>query len=108
WLIRRASTSDAAPLARFAEQTFVETFGPDNRPEDMAMFLESSFSPEHQEREIADPRWLTLVAEIDGSLAGYAQIRAETAPPCVSGPSPIELYRFYVGKEWQGRGLAKR
>ncbi len=74
----------------------------------MAMFLESSFSPEHQQREIEDPRWLTLVAEIDGALAGYAQIRAETAPPCVSGPSPIELYRFYVGKEWQGRGLAKR
>ena len=74
----------------------------------MAMFLESSFSAAHQTREIADARWVTLLLEIDGSLAGYAQIRREDTPACVTGPSPIELYRFYVAKEWQGRGVAQR
>ena len=106
--IRRAVQTDAAALAEFAEKTFSDTFGPDNRAEDMAMFVASSFGLEHQAREIADPRWVTLLAEVDGSLAGYAQIRREHTPACVTGPSPIELYRFYVGNDWKGRGLAQR
>ena len=42
-LIRRAEFSDAASLAEFAAKAFAETFGPDNRRQDMAMFLDSSF-----------------------------------------------------------------
>lgn len=107
-LIRRAGESDVAALAEFAARTFAETFGPDNRPEDMAMFLESTFGLEHQAREIADPTWVTLLVEIDDTLAGYAQIKQGPPPPCVAGPSPIELYRFYVDTSWKGRGIAQR
>lgn len=107
-VIRRAMDSDAATLAEFAARTFTETFGPDNRAEDMAMFLESSFGFEQQAREIGHPRWVTLLAEVEGSLAGYAQLRWQTPPACVTGARPIELYRFYVGKDWQGRGIAQR
>ena len=106
--IRRARQSDAATLAKFAARTFTDTFGPDNRPEDMAMFLASTFSPDHQAREITDPAYVTLLAEIDGCLAGYAQLRLSTAPDCVIGPSPIELLRFYVDTVWKGRGIAQR
>lgn len=107
-LIRRATDSDAAALAEFAAKTFTDTFGPDNRPEDMAMFLASAFTADHQAREIADVDWVTLLVEIDSSLAGYAQIRWNPPPACVNGPSPIELYRFYVDKQWKGQGVAQR
>lgn len=107
-VIRRAIESDATRLAEFATRTFKDTFAAENSPEDMALFLESTFGAEHQVREIADSRWVTLLAELDGALAGYAQVRWETPPACVTGPTPIELYRFYVGKEWHGRGIAQR
>ncbi|MFL5500922.1 MAG: GNAT family N-acetyltransferase [Gemmatimonadaceae bacterium] len=107
-LIRRACESDVAALAEFATRTFVETFGPDNQPEDMAMFLASTFGVEHQAREIADSAWVTLLVEIDGTLVGYAQIKQGPPPPCVTGPSPVELYRFYVDTAWKGRGIAQR
>jgi ribosomal protein S18 acetylase RimI-like enzyme len=74
----------------------------------MAMFLESTFGLEHQAREIADASWVTLLVEIDGALAGYAQVKQGPPPPCVVGPSPIELYRFYVDTAWKGRGVAQR
>ena len=105
--IRRAGEADAAALAQFAAQTFSDTFGADNNPEDMAMFLAGSFGVEHQRREIADSRWITLLAELETSLVGYAQLRREEVPECVKGPAPIELYRFYVGKDWHGRGIAQ-
>ena len=107
-LIRRAVQSDANALSQFAARTFTDTFGPDNRPEDMAMFLSSTFGEEHQAREIADPTYVTLLAEIDGALAGYAQLRWSDVPECVTGPSPIELLRFYVDTNWKGRGIAQR
>jgi ribosomal protein S18 acetylase RimI-like enzyme len=107
-MIHPARESDAAALAEFAARTFAETFGPDNRPDDMAMFLASTFTVEHQAREIADPAWVTLLVEIEGTLAGYAQVRRSQPPQFVTGPSPIELYRFYVDTAWQGRGVAQR
>jgi GNAT superfamily N-acetyltransferase len=106
--IRRARQSDAARLAEFAARTFTDTFGPHNRPEDMVIFLASAFSAERQAREITDPAYATLLAEIDGSLAGYAQLRLSTPPNCVTGASPIELLRFYVDAPWKGRGVAQR
>lgn len=74
----------------------------------MAMFLGSTFSAQHQAREIADPSYVTLLAEVDGSLAGYAQLRWSAVPECVAGPAPIELLRFYVDTIWKGRGVAQR
>lgn len=107
-IIRHAIQSDARKLALFGAKTFTDTFGPDNKPEDMAMFLASTFSTEHQAREIADPGYVTLLAVIAGSIAGYAQLRWSEAPECVTGPSPIELLRFYVDAVWKGRGIAQR
>ena len=37
----------------------------------------------------------------------YAQLRADHVPDCVTGPNPIELWRFYVDREWHGRGIAR-
>jgi ribosomal protein S18 acetylase RimI-like enzyme len=41
-------------------------------------------------------------------LIGYAQVRHSSPPECVSGPSPVELWRFYVDLPYQGRGVAQR
>ena len=107
-VIRRARPADAATLAEFAARTFTDTFGADNRPEDMALFLASTFTTDHQTREITDPAYATLLAEIDGALTGYAQLRLSHPPDCVTGPSPIELLRFYVDTAWKGRGIAQQ
>ena len=72
------------------------------------MFLGSTFTADHQTREITDPAYATLLAEVDGSLAGYAQLRFSNPPDCVTGPAPIELLRFYVDTAWKGRGIAQR
>ena len=105
--LRRAELSDAAALAAFAARTFAETFGADNQPEHLAVHLAASYGRAQQSRELADPAYLTIVAESDGAMAAYAQVRRGTPPPCVTGPAPVELYRFYVDRPWQGRGVAR-
>jgi ribosomal protein S18 acetylase RimI-like enzyme len=105
--VRRATPDDATAVAAFAERTFVETFGPDNTPEDLAAHVAKTFGIAQQSRELRDPSITTLLAERGRTLVAFAQLRRGEKPSCVTGPAPIELLRFYVDRPWHGQGVAK-
>jgi ribosomal protein S18 acetylase RimI-like enzyme len=105
--IRSGEPTDAAALAELAARTFHDTFAADNRAEDMAQHLAESFGQARQGGELADPHIVTLLVHANGTLAAYAQLRREPPPVCVTGDAPVELWRFYVAKEWHGRGIAQ-
>jgi GNAT superfamily N-acetyltransferase len=71
------------------------------------LHLTKSYSEAQQGAEIADPDVDVLLAEVDDSLAGYAQLRVGEAPACVAHLAPFELWRFYVDTPWHGRGVAQ-
>jgi GNAT superfamily N-acetyltransferase len=104
-LIRRGALSDAGLLAELGARTFSETFAAENTSADMAAYLEASFSPEQQSRELSDPLATFLIAEIEARAAGYAMLRPSPAPIEISQENPIELVRLYVSREWHGRGV---
>ena len=79
--IRRATLDEAAAVAALAARTFEETFGADNRPEDMAVHLSTAYGVPQQSAEIADPDYVTLLAFADDALAAFAQVRRKTPPP---------------------------
>lgn len=105
--VRRAGDADASRVADFARRTFVETFGPDNTEADMAAHVTRSFGTSIQLGEIRDPDTVTLLAELETTIAGFAQVRRGPFPPCVEGPSPVQLHRFYVDRPFHGRGVAQ-
>jgi ribosomal protein S18 acetylase RimI-like enzyme len=105
--IRFGSEADASALAELAARTFEETFAADNRDNDMALYLAEAYGTSQQLQELVDPDITTLLIECDADLAGYAQLRSGTAPDCVIGESPLELWRFYIASAWHGRGLAQ-
>jgi GNAT superfamily N-acetyltransferase len=104
--IRQAVPEDAAVLADLARTTFHDAFAEANDAADMALHLERAYGVPQQTAEISDARMTTLLVERDGAAIAYAQIRDHHVPACVSGPSPIELWRFYVDRGWHGRGIA--
>jgi ribosomal protein S18 acetylase RimI-like enzyme len=106
--IRRARPEDAAALADLAERTFREAFTASNDPVNMEIHCGERFGEEVQAREIADPDCVTLVAEAEGQLAGFAQVRRNAAMACVTARRPAELYRIYVLQAWHGRGIAQQ
>jgi ribosomal protein S18 acetylase RimI-like enzyme len=105
--VRPGTLEDAALLAELGARTFDETFAPHNRAEDMRLYLARSYGIRQQSAELADPAIATLLAELDGQVAGYAQLRSGPTPSCVTGPGPLELWRFYVDRPWQGQGVAQ-
>lgn len=104
--IRRGTAADALALSAFGARLYAETFGKDNRPEDLALFLASSYGVPQQTSELISPDVTTLLAHRGTTLIGYAQVRRKVAPPCVTQLQPIELHRFYVDQPEQGRGVA--
>lgn len=106
--VRRARPEEAAELAALMARTFVAAFGPANQPQHLATHLARSYAPAIQARELADPDISVLVADDRGTLAGYATLRTGEVPAEVTGPAPLQLWRFYVDQAWHGRGLAQR
>lgn len=121
--VRRARTADAAPLATFADRAFRATYGPDadpgegggSHPNDVAAYAKAHFTVAHVAAALADPGLATFVAESQGALAGYAQLRlpgerragaSASGAPGAAGARPAELARLYVDRPWQGLGVA--
>jgi diamine N-acetyltransferase len=105
--VRIATPADAERLSMFARRTFEETFAAQNTPQDMALYLSQAFSNSKQLAEIQDPHTITLIAERDQHLVGYAQLRSSAPPDCVPDAETIELVRFYVDRSLHGTGTAK-
>jgi GNAT superfamily N-acetyltransferase len=106
--IRPARVSDASWLAVLAERTFRETFAADNTPEDMERYVAEHFGPGLQEAELRNSRLTTLVVEVNGEPAGYAQLALAAAPAGIAVAEPAEVVRFYVDRPWHGQGLAQQ
>jgi GNAT superfamily N-acetyltransferase len=107
FVTRLASATDAEALADLAARAFRDTFAADNRPEDIALHVARSFGPDQQRAEIVDSAVRTVLVEQDARLVAYAQVRNSSAPPCVHGSRPVELWRFYIDRPWIGRGVAQ-
>ena len=103
--IRRALESDAPTLTALGKRTFIETFGPHNRPENMEMYVAETFGSDRQLREIQDPARRIEMAWSEGVACGFLHLK-ESDPQAVEwGPRPIELLRLYVDSSWHGKGV---
>lgn len=94
-------------LADLARTTFYDAFAATNDAADMALHLTRAYGVPQQETELLDPGITTLLVEQDGAAIAYAQLRDHHIPECVTGPAPLELWRFYVLRDWHGRGVAQ-
>ncbi len=103
---RRAEAADAPALAELAARTFADSFGADNRPEDLEAHLQSAYGRTQQAAEIADPDVRTVLGYRDDQLIGFAQVRRKSSPACVVAEHPAELHRFYLVRSAQGTGAA--
>jgi ribosomal protein S18 acetylase RimI-like enzyme len=106
--IRRAVPADAPVVAELAMRTFMDAFGADSDPHDLALHTARSYGVPQQSAEIAHPGITTLLAEVGGRPVAYTQVRRGQPPACVADADAVEISRFYVDQAWHGRGVAQR
>ncbi len=103
--IRRGLPTDSGSIAALARQTFEDSFGADNDPRDMAVYVDQSFGPHIQAAQLADPASCFLIAEAAGQIVGYARLLQSPAPACIPASHSVRLQRLYADREWIGRGV---
>lgn len=103
--IRYATKDDAPLIAEISQQTFVEAFGADNTKENMDKFLNLQFSKPKLILEVGAAANIFLLAQYNGSVAGYAKLRNGIAPAELAGLTAMELARLYVYREMIGKGV---
>ncbi len=106
---RQATVADAKPLTDLAYTTFWDAFAhhPKNAPADLEHYMRQAFSVEQIAKELADPKSIFLLAEIDGELAGYAKIILDNIEPGITATRPIELSRLYSQQKFLGQGVGQ-
>jgi diamine N-acetyltransferase len=106
--LRRAVPGDAPSLSVLAERTFRDAFGARNSPGNMDLHCSRMFGAEIQQREIEDPGLITTVAESDGRMIGFSQLRPGQAHASVAAARPTELRRLYVVAGSHGHGVGRQ
>ena len=107
--IRLATPADAALLATVARRTFFDAYSGSDTSSDLQIHMDRNFGEPQQATELADPATSTLVLQDDeGKAIGYALLGEDPVPPCVTGPAPLQIRRFYVDQAWKGRGVAQQ
>ncbi len=103
--IRHATPEDATLLASFAAQAFSDTYRDISDAQEIADYVAEHFQPEVMAAVIQDGACAVLLARMGEQLAGYAIVKDESPPACVTGPAPLKLWRIYLGEGFIGRGL---
>ena len=110
-VIRPACPEDAAALGALGRQTFIDTFVARDGfaipypADDLAVFLDASFSTEATAEKLGEPGATWWVAEREGKLLAFANAGPNGLPHPEATPGHMELRRLYVGKGAQGLGL---
>ena len=104
---RRAVPADAAELAGFGSQSFVDAYGSTNPPREVARHVERTYSAALQLSELQESGSWTILGDREGEIVGAALMRWHD-PPLPIGPGErwAEITRFYVGRPYWRTGIS--
>lgn len=105
--IRAATAADAEMLTELAWRTFNDAFAPMNSPENMEAYRRQNFTLQIFSAQLADSRATFLIAEIEAAPVAFAKLYDGDVPDCVRGFAPVEIERFYVDRQFHGKGIAQ-
>lgn len=105
--IRECTDQDARALQEVGIETFRETFGDVNSPENMNAYLAKAFRLGQVEKELSERNSRFFLAYEDEKVAGYLKVNVGDAQSERMGDDSLEIERIYVRGKFQRRGLGK-
>lgn len=105
--IKKCTVEDVSELQEISRKTFIETFGPQNSPENMNAYLEHAFDSKQLEKELAQEKAHFFFIYYYHELAGYLKVNTDEAQSEEMGDETLEVERIYVQKAFQQHGLGR-
>lgn len=107
-ILRQPTPEDAAALAEIGRKTFVDTFAHLYSPENLELFVSTTYTHETAADDIANPDRLLRVVERDGKFIAYCKLGLTYGfEHDVGNRKVMELKQLYLLAEAQGTGIAQ-
>ena len=103
--IKQLTIEDAPALQEISIETYTDTFGPYNTPENMQAYLVEAYNSEKLQKELANPHSDFYFIFVDNQLAGYMKLNRERAQTEPMGPEKLEVERLYILPAFKGKKL---
>ena len=104
-VIREARREDAELLVELGKRSFREAFGAQTSPEDMAAYMDTSFSLDDIKTQLNNKDSLYLIVDFQTEPVGYAYLYPTQPHTSINGHMAIQLIRFYLLKKCYGLGV---
>lgn len=105
--IQNVTIDDLSTLRDLSIETYTDTFGEFNTPENLQAYIDDAYDPEILRKELLDNNSEFYFVKVDGQLAGYLKVNILSAQ---SEPMPddfLEIQRIYIRKSFKRQGLGK-
>ncbi|EQB01932.1 GNAT family N-acetyltransferase [Sphingobium baderi] len=104
-LWRRAEMRDAPALSVLGGATFLASFAHDHPGGPLIDHIRNAHGEAYYRAALADPNRTVLIGETPlGAPVGYAMLTPPDLPVPVVEGQDVELKRFYLLGDWQGKG----
>jgi len=104
-VVRKAEPDDSEILSEISGRLFRQTYVGKMPSDDLCSYVSEGFKQELKLEELKDSTITTLIAETEGKVIGYAQIRQKQMPFSSNKYSEVELWRIYLDKFYHGMGI---
>lgn len=105
--ITKCTLDDLLILQEISYETFTETFGHQNSPENMKAYLERAYNLMQLETELSNTSSDFFFIYFKNEIAGYLKVNTNDAQSEQMGNDSLEIERIYVRKKYQKEGLGK-
>ncbi|WP_050180637.1 GNAT family N-acetyltransferase [Domibacillus robiginosus] len=105
--IKKCTLEDSRKLQEISIETFTETFGQQNSPENMNAYLEKAFNIKQLEKELSNMFSEFFFVYVHHEVAGYVKVNINDAQSEEMGEESLEIERIYIKSRFQKHGLGK-
>lgn len=105
--IKKITLNELLLLQEIGRRTFAETFSQSNTEDNMAAYLNASFSTEKLTAELADPNAQFYFACIGDEPIGYLKLNFGESQTELKDDKALEIERIYVLKEFHGQKVGQ-
>ncbi|MEZ4963265.1 MAG: GNAT family N-acetyltransferase [Saprospiraceae bacterium] len=102
--ITRATLPCLEQLRQIAVETFTDTYGAMNTPENMRHYIAKAFNTDRLATELQSPLCQYWLAMSNGIIVGYVKVNFAGAQTDIHDPRSLELERIYVVPAHKGKG----
>ncbi|MGY5339317.1 GNAT family N-acetyltransferase [Levilactobacillus spicheri] len=105
--IHPCTLTDLPTLQAISRETFADTFGAANTPEDLAKYLDRAYAPAKLHREMTNSDLHFFFLQVGSTVCGYLKVNTGAAQ---SEPMPadnFEVERIYIRKAYQKHGYGR-